>query len=88
MAKEVKVLKRLNVTELAGEKVMVDFDTGKYFLIKGVGNAIWDMLEDGVTVDSIVGKLLEQFDVEHDECVEATENFLEQLISNGFIKLV
>lgn len=34
-----------NVTDLAGEKVMVDFEQGKYFCIKGVGNDIWDMLD-------------------------------------------
>lgn len=88
MGKTVKILKKLSVTELAGEKVMVDFDTGKYFLIKGVGNTIWDMLEDGISVDAIVEKLLEDFDVEREECVEATENFLKQLSDNEFIELV
>ena len=88
MGKTVKILKKLSVTELAGEKVMVDFDTGKYFLIKGVGNTIWDMLEDGISVDAIVEKLLEDFDVEREECVEATENFLKQLSDNEFIKFV
>lgn len=88
MGKKVKILKKLNVTELAGEKVMVDFDTGKYFLIKGVGNTIWDMLEDGISVDTIVEQLLEDFEVEREECVEATQNFLDQLIGNGFIELV
>ncbi len=88
MGKTVKILKKLSVTELAGEKVMVDFDTGKYFLIKGVGNTIWDMLEDGISVDAIVEKLLEDFDVEREECVEATENFLKQLSDNEFIEFV
>ena len=37
--------KKLNVTDLAGEKVMVDFESGKYFLIKGVGNDIWDIYD-------------------------------------------
>ena len=32
--------RQLNVTDLSGEKVMIDFETGKYFLIKGVGNDI------------------------------------------------
>ena len=57
-----------NVTDLAGEKVMVDFEQGKYFCIKGVGNDIWDMLdgqegEDGITVEAILHKLMEEYEV-------------------------
>ena len=37
----IKLKKQLNVTDLAGEKVMIDFESGKYFLIKGAGNDIW-----------------------------------------------
>lgn len=33
----IKLKKQLNVTDLAGEKVMIDFESGKYFLIKGAG---------------------------------------------------
>ena len=31
----VHLVKHLDVTDLAGEKVMIDFATGKYFLLKG-----------------------------------------------------
>ena len=48
----------LNVTDLAGEKVMVDFENGKYFMIKGVGNDIWDMLKEETTPARIIEKLL------------------------------
>ena len=47
----VKIKNMPNVTELAGEKVMVDFTHGKYFMLKGVGNDIWEMLEDEIEVD-------------------------------------
>ena len=42
----IELKKTLNVTDLAGEKVMVDFEQGKYFMIKGTGNDIWDMLQE------------------------------------------
>ena len=52
---KIRMKAKRNVTDLAGEKVMVDFEQGKYFCIKGVGNDIWDMLdgqegEDGIRV--------------------------------------
>ena len=42
---KIRMKAKRNVTDLAGEKVMVDFEQGKYFCIKGVGNDIWDMLD-------------------------------------------
>ena len=54
----IKIKKQLNVTDLAGEKVMVDFDSGKYFLIKGVGNDIWDLLQTEITPGEIIEKLI------------------------------
>ena len=34
---KIRMKAKRNVTDLAGEKVMVDFEQGKYFCIKGVG---------------------------------------------------
>ena len=82
----IKVKKLPNVTELAGEKVMVDFIQGKYFMLKGVGNAIWDLLEDNVSVASIIEKLLQEYDVEEEQCVSSTIKFLEQLEELEFIE--
>ena len=82
----IKVKKLPNVTELAGEKVMVDFTQGKYFMLKGVGNAIWDLLEDNVSVAFIVEKLLQEYDVEEEQCVSSTIKFLEQLEELEFIE--
>ena len=45
---KIRMKAKRNVTDLAGEKVMVDFEQGKYFCIKGVGNDIWDMLDGQV----------------------------------------
>ena len=55
--------KQLNVTELAGEKVMIDFESGKYFLIKGAGNDIWDLLQTEITPAEIIENLLAEYDV-------------------------
>ena len=84
MAK-IKILKQMNVTDLAGEKVMVDFEQGKYFMIKGVGNDIWDMLTDGIVVDDIIKKLLVEYDVTEEVCVQEVLNFLESLEKIGII---
>lgn len=81
----IKMSKQLNVTDLAGEKVMIDFETGKYFLIKGVGNDIWDMLQEEITPAKIIEKLLQEYDVTEEECEKSVMEFLEKIEGYKFI---
>jgi len=83
----IRILKNPDVTDLAGEKVMIDFDSGKYFMLTGAANDIWDMLGDGVTVSEIVGRVMEIYEVKEQECLEETLAFLEKLEGIGFIAL-
>ena len=85
---KIRMKAKRNVTDLAGEKVMVDFEQGKYFCIKGVGNDIWDMLdgqegEDGITVEAILHKLMEEYEVMEEVCEKEVLAFLEKLEQAG-----
>lgn len=84
---KVTLITDINVTELAGEKVMIDFATGKYFMIKGVGNDIWDMIQTPVTYGEIVEKLLSEYDVTEEECNTSVSNFLTKLKELNFISM-
>jgi hypothetical protein len=66
--KKIVLKKQIEVTDLAGEKVMIDFESGKYFLIKGVGNDIWDYLQNEITPAEIIAKLLDEYEVEPEAC--------------------
>lgn len=83
--KKIVLKKKLNVTDLAGEKVMVDFDAGKYFLIKGTGNDIWDLLQEEITPVQIVEALRKEYDVSQEECEKAVMDFLRRMQKLGFI---
>ena len=84
---EIRQKKRLNVTDLAGEKVMVDFEQGKYFMIKGTGNDIWDMLQENknITPGQIIDKLLAEYEVSPEECEASVMDFLGKMQELGFI---
>lgn len=87
MNKSIAVVRMPEVTDLAGEKVMVDFETGKYLLLKGVANDIWDLLGDSTSSDEIVAKLLTEYEVEEDVCRNEVLGFLDKLADFGFVKL-
>ena len=90
---KIRMKAKRNVTDLAGEKVMVDFEQGKYFCIKGVGNDIWDMLdgqegEDGITVEAILHKLMEEYEVMEEVGEKEVLAFLEKLEQAGILEEV
>lgn len=93
----IQMKQRRDVTDLAGEKVMVDFEQGKYFCIKGVGNDIWDMLEeqqdadgkpDALKIDTILHKLLEEYEVTEEVCEKEVLEFLDKLKQAGILEEV
>ncbi len=64
---------------------MVDFECGKYFLIKGVGNDIWDMIQEEITPNEIIEKLLTEYDVSPEECERSVMEFLGKMENLNFI---
>ena len=85
MNEVVKLKKQINVTDLSGEKVMIDFESGKYFMIKGSGNDIWDMIQNEITVADIIENLLKEYDVSREECTQSVMDFLGNLKELDFI---
>lgn len=84
---KVHLIKQLDVTDLSGEKVMIDFSTGKYFLLKGSANEIWDMIATDITVAEIKDSLMKIYEVDEATCMTSVQNFLLQMQQNGFIEL-
>ena len=83
---KIRMKAKRNVTDLAGEQ-------GKYFCIKGVGNDIWDMLdgqegEDGITVEAILHKLMEEYEVMEEVCEKEVLAFLDKLEQAGILEEV
>ena len=83
--KKIKFKQQISTTELNGEKAMLDFNTGKYYIIKGVGNDIWDMLTKEITPSEIIEKLLLEYDVSREECEKSVIEFLDKLEKAEFI---
>ena len=83
----IQLKKKLNVTDLSGEKVMVDFDSGKYFMIKGAGNDIWNLIQTEITVGDIIKRLMEDYEVSEEECTYAFIKFLQKMKELDFIYL-
>ncbi len=84
---KIKLIKSLDTTDLDGEKVMIDFSSGKYFLLKGSANEIWDYIQNPILVSDILQKLLNMYDVSEDTCRESIFSFLTQLKNYAIISI-
>lgn len=83
--KLIHITRALKVSELSGDKVMIDFESGKYYMLQGVANDIWEIIQTDITFGDLIAKLLEEYDVSEEECIESTAAFLEKLEKNGII---
>lgn len=65
---------------LHDELVMMDLDQGKYFSLNPVATAIWDLLENQLSVDEICLKLMEEYDVDYSRCKTDVEEHLVEMV--------
>lgn len=77
----------VDVTELNGEKVMMDLDRGKYFMLNETGSLIWDAINERKSVLEIVDFILENHDVERETCKNKVLEYLELLRHEELIYL-
>ena len=84
---KIKLVKNLDVTDLAGDKVMVDFESGKYFMLKGTAADIWNLIQSETTVGDVKNGLQKIYDVDDNTCLSGIEGFLSQLKENEFVTI-
>lgn len=70
---------------LQDELIMLDVTLGKYFTLNHVAARIWEILEDPKTEDEICGALLEEYEVEENECRNEVIEYLEKMIKFGLV---
>lgn len=83
----VKLIRKLDVTDLSGEKVMIDFDSGKYFLLKGVANDIWEYIDKPISIRDIKKNIMGEYEIDEDSCQTAIDDFLKQLVNYKLIQI-
>ncbi len=83
----IKMRKKLDVIDLTSEKVMIDFETGKYFVLVGSANHIWEQLGSITEFSNIITNFLKIYDIYRDKCKKEVLTFLEKLTEIGFVQL-
>ncbi|EOU1912439.1 lasso peptide biosynthesis PqqD family chaperone [Clostridium perfringens] len=69
----------VDVTELNGEKIMMDLDKGKYFMLNETGSAIWDAINEHKSVSKIIEAIVKEYDIDRETCESKVLEYLEKL---------
>jgi hypothetical protein len=74
--------------EIDGETVMMSVEKGEYYGLDSTGSEIWAMLAEPRSVGEICAELTGKYDVEEEECLREVTAFLEDLLSDGTLRIV
>lgn len=70
----------------AGEGVLVDLNTKKYFQLNETAAVVWRGLEDGLSLEEIVGRITSAYEVEDARAQESVRKALENFRDLGLAK--
>lgn len=74
-------------TDLEGEAVILDTDASEYYGLNEVGTRIWTLLEEPKTFEELVSALLEEYDVDRDQCEEDVSKLLRQMMEKDLLNV-
>jgi hypothetical protein len=70
------------------EAIIINFETGVYHSLRGVGLAAWQHIAGTNTRASLMAAITSTYDGDHDDLRLAMENFLDDLIQADLVELV
>jgi hypothetical protein len=81
----VSKLEGIDVIDLNGEKVMMNLETGQYFVLNDVGSRIWELIESPIMINEVINSMLKEYDIDSNSCETAVMEFLSRL---NYAKLI
>jgi hypothetical protein len=75
------------VSDMDGEKVMMNVQKGKYYNLGVVGGGIWEKIKSPTSVKDLITSLLKEYDIEYSECQNHVMDFLEMLYKEELIEV-
>lgn len=78
----------LVASEIDGEMVILNIESGHFFQLNDVGSRIWEALETPMTMADLSRAMLDRFDVDEETCRSDVAEFVGQLTRNGLVAAV
>jgi len=70
---------------LHDELVMMDIGQGKYFSLNPVATRVWDLLENPLSLDELCGRLMEEYEVDIEQCRAEVTEVISEMVKLGVV---
>lgn len=74
-------------TDLDGEVIMMNVETGNYFHLDDIATDVWNLLDRPQTIDAVVSGLREIYDVSQEDCRRDVGKLVAELCEAGVLKV-
>ncbi|MBK8899941.1 MAG: lasso peptide biosynthesis PqqD family chaperone [Anaerolineaceae bacterium] len=68
------------------ELVMMSLEKGTYYGLDAIGSRIWENIAEPITIGALCQKLIDQFEVDPDQCQADVLTFLNELHREDMIR--
>jgi hypothetical protein len=75
-------------TDIDGETVMMNIENGEYYGLAAVASQIWQLLETPTDLQTIIEKLLCEYDVTIEQCQLDVTEFIQSMLDEEIVKFV
>ena len=73
--------------DLDGEAAILDIKDGIYYGLDPVGAKIWNLIQKPLVIDEIIKIILNEYDVDKDQCTNDILELIEELLDNRLVKV-
>lgn len=73
--------------DLGGESVILALGSGQYYSLNEVGSRIWQLLQEPTRVSDVRDAILQEYEVDPEECKSDLLMVLEELAAEGMIEI-
>lgn len=74
-------------SEIGGEAVILNLQSGTYYGLDEVGNRIWELIQTPRSVKEVQETILEEYEVETDQCEKDLIALLQLLADENLIEI-
>lgn len=69
----------ISTRTIGDETIVLNLATSRYFTVTGVGTAVFDLLVEGATLDELVGRVVEEYEVDRETAGRDLAAFIDRL---------
>jgi len=74
-------------TDLQGEIVLLNVQSGKYYNLNPIGSFIWERIEQPTPLSAIIEAILSAYKVDRERCETDTRELLQKLVRAGLVEI-